>query len=278
MLVLGVLYGDTNLNTLWNDHHDESSNHLFPYDVITVLLGTLLMLRTSLVAQMVKRLPAMQEIWVRSLGQEDPLEKEMATHSSTLAWKIPWMDEPGRLQSMGSHSQIKLSNFTLTYALYYISVAYFITGSFLVELMKCKTQKSLEGPLGLVAPVELSDLSPLSLQWHINYSSGFSYLATGLHGGFYFSNLWLFLFIGVSNFGVIEFCQEMHWSYKHPLPTREDSTHGHHQMVNTEIRFTIFFAAKDGETLYSQQKQHQELTVAQIMNSLLPNSDSNWRK
>ena len=78
--------------------------------------------------------------------------------------------------------------------------------------MKCKTHKSLEGPLGLVAPVELSDLSPLSLQWHINYSSGFSYLAAGLHGGFYSSNLWLSLFIGVSNLGVIEFCQEMHWS------------------------------------------------------------------
>ena len=52
-------------------------------------------------AQMVKRLPAMWETWVRSLGWEDPLEKEMATHSSTLAWKIPWMEEPGRLQSMG---------------------------------------------------------------------------------------------------------------------------------------------------------------------------------
>ena len=57
--------------------------------------------------------------------------------------------------------------------------------------------------------------------------------------------------------------------------TREDSTHGHHQMVNTEIRLIIFFAAKDGETLYSQQKQDWELTVAQIMNSLLPNSDLN---
>ena len=51
---------------------------------------------------MVKSLPAMQETWVRSLGQVDPLEKEMATHSSTLNWKIPWMEEPGRLQSMGS--------------------------------------------------------------------------------------------------------------------------------------------------------------------------------
>ena len=56
----------------------------------------------SLVAQMVKLLPAMQETRVQSLGQEDPLEKEMATHSSILAWKIPWMEEPGRLQSMGS--------------------------------------------------------------------------------------------------------------------------------------------------------------------------------
>ena len=51
---------------------------------------------------MVKHLPAMQETWVWSLGWEEPLEKEMATHSSTLAWKITWMDEPGRLQSMGS--------------------------------------------------------------------------------------------------------------------------------------------------------------------------------
>ena len=56
---------------------------------------------------------------------------------------------------------------------------------------------------------------------------------------------------------------------------REDSTHGHHQMANTEIRLIIFFAAKDRETLYSQQKQDWELTVKQIMNSLLPNSDLN---
>ena len=51
---------------------------------------------------MVKHLPAIWETWVRSLGQEDPLEKEMATHSSTLAWKIPWTEEPDRLQPMGS--------------------------------------------------------------------------------------------------------------------------------------------------------------------------------
>ena len=57
---------------------------------------------TTLVAQMVKNLPAGQETQVRSLGQEDPLEKGMATHSSVLAWRIPWTEEPSGLQSMGS--------------------------------------------------------------------------------------------------------------------------------------------------------------------------------
>ena len=52
-------------------------------------------------AQKLKHLPVMREAWVRSLGREDPLEKEMATHSSTRAWKIPWTEEPGRLQSIG---------------------------------------------------------------------------------------------------------------------------------------------------------------------------------
>ena len=58
----------------------------------------------------------MWETRVRSLGREDPLEKEMATHSSTLAWKIPWMEEPGGLQSMGvTKSRTRLSDFTFTY-------------------------------------------------------------------------------------------------------------------------------------------------------------------
>ena len=73
----------------------------------------------SLVAQMVKRLPAMRETQVRSLGWEDPLEKEMVTHSSTLAWKIPWTEEPGRLQSMGSqrvgHDRTTSLHFTSHY-------------------------------------------------------------------------------------------------------------------------------------------------------------------
>ena len=70
----------------------------------------------SLVAQSVKNLPAVQETWVRSLGQEGPLEKEMTTHSSILAWRIPWMEEPGGLQSMRSqrvgHNWVTSLHFT----------------------------------------------------------------------------------------------------------------------------------------------------------------------
>ena len=79
---------------------------------------------------------------------------------------------------------------------------------------------------------------------------------------------------------LIEFCQENTLVIANTLSnnTREDSTHGHHQMVNTKIRLIIFFAAKDGEALYGLQKQGQEPTVTQIMNSLLPNSDLNLRK
>ena len=76
---------------------------------------------------------------------------------------------------------------------------------------------------------------------------------------------------------LIEFCQENALVIENTLfqHHKRDSTHGHHQMVNTKIRLIIFFAAKDGEALYSQQNQEWELTVAQIMNSLLPNSDLN---
>ena len=70
---------------------------------------------------MVKILPAVQEIWVRSLGQEDPLEKEMEIHSSTIAWKIPWTEEPGRLHTVHgvTKSQTRLSDFTFFLSLYY---------------------------------------------------------------------------------------------------------------------------------------------------------------
>ena len=70
--------------------------------LLSGLLISTLLNRTSLEAQTVKRLSIMREIRVQPLGQEDPLEKEMAIHSSTVAWKIPWTEELGKLQSMGS--------------------------------------------------------------------------------------------------------------------------------------------------------------------------------
>ena len=81
----------------------------------------------SLVAQMVKHLPAVQEIRVLSLGWEDPLEKKMATHSSTLVWKISWTEEPGRLQSTGS--QRVRHDFTFTFIYIYIYYIYTHTSS-----------------------------------------------------------------------------------------------------------------------------------------------------
>ena len=69
----------------------------------------------SLVSQRLKHLPVMWDTWVLSLGQEDPLEKEIATHSSILAWRIPWTEEPAGLQSMGSQSRTQLSDFTFTF-------------------------------------------------------------------------------------------------------------------------------------------------------------------
>ena len=76
---------------------------------------------------------------------------------------------------------------------------------------------------------------------------------------------------------LIEFCQENALVIGNTLfqQHKKDSTHGHHQMVNTEITLIIFFVAKDGKALYSQQKQDQELTVAHTMKSSLPNSDLN---
>ena len=87
-----------------NKDLEESKNkHIETNSTITEIKNILEGInRASLVAQMLKRLPTMWETRVRSLGQEYPLEKEMATHSSTLAWKIPWTEESDRLQFMGS--------------------------------------------------------------------------------------------------------------------------------------------------------------------------------
>ena len=78
--------------------------------------------RDSLVPQVVKSLPEMQETWVQSLGREDLLQKEMATHSCILAWKIPWMEEPVRLQSMGLQSWTWLRHFSFTFFFFHAIV------------------------------------------------------------------------------------------------------------------------------------------------------------
>ena len=81
---------------------DHWKNHSLDYIDFCWQSDVCILTCCSLVAQRLKRLPARRETGVQSLGREDPLEKEMATHSSTLAWRIPWREEPGRLQSMGS--------------------------------------------------------------------------------------------------------------------------------------------------------------------------------
>ena len=80
----------------------QDNSAAFGQNSLVLPQGIHLTVWSSLAAQMVKNLPAMQETWVRSLGLEDSLEKRMATHSSILAWKIPWTEEPGWLQPMGS--------------------------------------------------------------------------------------------------------------------------------------------------------------------------------
>ena len=93
-------------------------------------------------AQRLKRLPVMRETWVRSLGQEDPLEKEMATHSSILAWRIPWMEEPGGLQCSGSqrvgHDWVTSLSLSGSKCIHILSVAYRSVQSFWGE-HPCKT-------------------------------------------------------------------------------------------------------------------------------------------
>ena len=83
------------------------------------MYSSLCILWASLVAQLIKNLPAIQETWVPSLGWEDPLEKGTATHSSILAWRIPWTKEPGRLQSVGSQ-RVGDHGATFTFALEFI--------------------------------------------------------------------------------------------------------------------------------------------------------------
>ena len=94
--------------------------------IVVLLLSLYSFARASLVAQMVKNLPAMREAWVQSLGQEDPLEKGMAAHSSILTWRIPWTEEPGGLQSVGSQRVDMTEQLTHTHFCYSESIPLYV--------------------------------------------------------------------------------------------------------------------------------------------------------
>ena len=99
---------------------DHLISHLFLQKIFIVSLHRVPHSRASPVAQRLKRLPPMWETWVRSLGQEDPLEKEMVTHSSILAWRIPWTEKPGKLQSTGSQGVRHNWETSLSLSLYWV--------------------------------------------------------------------------------------------------------------------------------------------------------------
>ena len=137
-----------------------------------------------------------------------------------------------------------------------------------VMLKKLKLSAFMKDLQGLLELIPKRDVFFIIGDWNAKVGSQETPGVTGKFG------------LGVQNKPgqrLIGFCQENALVTTNTLfhNTRDDSTHGHHQMVNTKIRLIIFFAAKDGEALYRQQKQDWELTVAQIMNSLLPNSDLN---
>ena len=105
-----TLPGKKNVNFVFSKESKLVS--IYQYDIlhrVSEITVDLTISWISLVAQMVKNLPSVPETWVWSLGQEDPLEKGMATHSSILAWRIPWTEEPGGLQSMGNHKEMDMT-------------------------------------------------------------------------------------------------------------------------------------------------------------------------
>ena len=102
-MIVYVVLGLLNKEMLMLGYTSEiRAQHMFRELIVFLIYLRGSLVTATLVAQRLKRLPALWETWVRSLGQEVSLEKEMATHSSILAWRIPWMEEPGGLESMGS--------------------------------------------------------------------------------------------------------------------------------------------------------------------------------
>ena len=208
----------------------------------------------------------MQETDIRDLGLipgwEDYLEEEMAARFSILAWRIPWTEEPGRLQSIGLQRVRH----------YWSSLAFLCLHK--IENTADSDYVRVWEPLFWSRPSRTN--SPKRCPFHyrgLEFKSRKSRNTWGDRQIWPWNTEW-------SRAKTNRILPREHTGHsEHHLPTTpEKTTHGHHQMVNTEIRLIIFFAVKDGETLYSQQKQDWELTVAQIMNPLLPNSDLNWRK
>ena len=134
----------------------------------------LFVLMTSLVAQRLKHLPAMRKTWVRSLGWEDPLEKEMATHSSIPAWRIPWTEEPGGLQSTGSqrvghdwatsltHSLCLFLPFLLVHNMFIYLNLFLIGGWLLFNIVLVSAVEQHDSTIGIyTAPSSWTFLPPL---------------------------------------------------------------------------------------------------------------------
>ena len=139
------------------------------FSLLGEVLGTTIQsMRTSLVSQMVKHLLTMWRTWVWSLGQEDPLEKEMATHSSTLAWEISWTEEPGRLQSMGS--QRVRHDWVTKLSLSYAQWVQFSL-SVMSDSLPPHGLQHARLPCPSPTPRDCSNSCPLSQWWHPTISS-----------------------------------------------------------------------------------------------------------
>ena len=180
--------------------------------------------------------------WSRDLTECCPLEKGMANHFSILALRTPWTIWKGKMIG------------------YWSGLPFPSPVSHILSDLSTMTRPSWVAPRAWLSFIELDKAVVLVwLDWLVFCEYGFNVFA-----------LWCPLATSTILLG---FLLPWTWGISSQLLQQR-----RHQMVNTEIRLIIFFAAKDGEALYSQQKQDQELTVAQTMNSLLPNSDLNWRK
>ena len=142
---------------------DHLISHLFLQEIFIVSLHRVPHSRASPVAQRLKRLPPMWETWVRSLGQEDPLEKEMVTHSSILAWRIPWTEKPGKLQSTGSQGVRHNWETSLSLSLYWVPHSVLGVGGWFSSVQSLCSVWLFETPWTAACQASLSITNPPSL-------------------------------------------------------------------------------------------------------------------